>query len=66
MFEHEEGINQIDAVGQFIKRKLKQYPALVRIIIYSSSINTIKETGEQLGYPIYYADVGSEKQKAHI
>ena len=25
-----------------------------------------KETGEQLGYPIYYADVGSEKQKAHI
>jgi superfamily II DNA helicase RecQ len=66
MFEHEEAIDQIDGVGQLIKRKLEQYPAPARIIIYSSSIDTIKETGEQLGHPMYYADVGSEKQKAHI
>ena len=66
VFEHEEGIDQIDAVGQLIKRKLKQYPAPAKIIIYSSSISTIKEMGEQLGYPMYYADVGSEKPKADI
>jgi RecQ family ATP-dependent DNA helicase len=66
VFEHEEGIDQIDAVGQMIRDKLKQYPAPAKVIVYSSSIDTIKEMGEQLGYPMYYADVGSEKQKAHI
>jgi superfamily II DNA helicase RecQ len=66
VFEHEEGIDQIDAVGQMVRRKLQEYPAPAKIIIYSSSIETIKEMGERLGYPTYYADVGSERQKAHI
>jgi superfamily II DNA/RNA helicase len=45
---------------------LEQYPAPAKVIIYSSSIETIKALGERLGYPMYFADVGSEKQKAYI
>lgn len=66
VFEYVEGIDQVDAVSQMIHQKLKQYPVPAKIIIYSSSIETIKELGERLGYPMYFADIGSEKQKAHI
>ena len=47
-------------------KKLKQYPALAKIIVYSSSINTIKELGGALDCHMYYVDVGSNKEKDKI
>jgi hypothetical protein len=49
-----------------ISQKLQEYPSPAKMIIYSNSIRTIQELGEELGYPMYYADVGSEKEKAQI
>ncbi|KFY83511.1 hypothetical protein V498_08019, partial [Pseudogymnoascus sp. VKM F-4517 (FW-2822)] len=46
--------------------KLEEYLALAKIIIYSSSIVAIKALGEELGYPTYYADVGSKAEKKQI
>jgi superfamily II DNA helicase RecQ len=66
VFEHRKETDQIDAVGEIIRQKLIQYPAPAKIIIYSSSIEMIEEMGVRLGYPMYYAGVGNEKQKAHI
>ncbi|KFZ22776.1 hypothetical protein V502_02745, partial [Pseudogymnoascus sp. VKM F-4520 (FW-2644)] len=66
VFEYEAEMEQSDAVGRLIRQKLQEYPSPAKIIIYSSSIHTIKELGKQLGYPMYYAEVGSEKEKAQI
>jgi len=66
VFEHAAEVEQHKAVGQLIQQKLEEYPAPAKIIIYSNSIDTIKELGARLGYPMYYADVGSEKEKAQI
>ncbi|KFY83115.1 hypothetical protein V498_08293, partial [Pseudogymnoascus sp. VKM F-4517 (FW-2822)] len=46
--------------------KLEEYLAPAKIIIYSSSIVAIKALGEELGYPTYYANVGSEAEKKQI
>jgi len=64
--EYEAEMEQSEAVGQLIRQKLQEYPAPAKVIIYSNSIDTIKELGERLGYPMYYAGVGSEKEKARI
>ena len=64
--EYEAEMEQSEAVGRLIGQKLQQYPMPAKMIIYSNSIRTIQELGEQLGYPTYYADVGSEKEKAQI
>jgi superfamily II DNA helicase RecQ len=64
--EYERGIEQSEAVSRLISQKLQEYPSPAKMIIYSNSIRTIEELGEQLGYPMYYADVGSEKEKAQI
>jgi superfamily II DNA helicase RecQ len=64
--EYDRGVEQSEAVGQLISQKLQEYPSPAKMIIYSNSIQTIQELGEQLGYPTYYADVGSEKEKAQI
>ena len=66
VFEYERGVERSEAVGQFIRQKLQEYPSPAKMIIYSNSIQTIEDLGEQLGYPMYYADVGSEKEKAQI
>ena len=44
-------------------QKLEEYPALAKIIIYSSSIKAIKELGKELGFLMYYTNVGSEVEK---
>ena len=64
--EYERGIEQSEAVSRLISQKLQEYPSPAKMIIYSNSIRTIEELGDQLGYPMYYADVGSEKEKAQI
>jgi hypothetical protein len=49
-----------------ISEKLQEYPSPAKMIIYSNRIRTIQQLGEELGYPMYYADVRSEKEKAQI
>jgi superfamily II DNA helicase RecQ len=66
VWEYGAETEQGEAVGALIEQKLEAYPAPAKIIIYSNSIDTIKELGAALGYPMYYADVGSEKEKAQI
>jgi hypothetical protein len=57
---------QIEAVCQLVAEKLEQYLSLAKIIMYSSSINTIKELGGALNCHMYYVDVGNNKEKDKI
>lgn len=49
-----------------VAKKLKQYSTLAKIIKYSSSIRAIEELGSALNCHVYYADVGSTKEKDEI
>lgn len=62
----EHDIKQTEAVCQLVADKLQQYPALAKIIVYSSSIDTIKELGSALNCYTYYANVGSTEEKEQI
>jgi superfamily II DNA helicase RecQ len=62
--EHDD--EQTEAVCQLVAEKLEQYPSPAKIIVYSSSIDTIKELGSALDCHMYYADVGSNKEKDKI
>jgi superfamily II DNA helicase RecQ len=57
---------QTEAVCQLVAEKLEQYPSPAKIIVYSSSIETIKGLGSALNCHMYYADVGSDKEKDEI
>lgn len=64
--EHKGDIEETQAVHNLVAQKLEEYPVLAKIIIYSSSIEAIKELGKELEYPMYYAKVGSEAEKKKI
>ncbi|OBT40744.1 hypothetical protein VE00_09795 [Pseudogymnoascus sp. WSF 3629] len=64
--EHEGDIEETQAVRDLVAWKLEEYLAPAKIIIYSSSIEAIKELGKELEYPMYYAKVGSEAEKKKI
>jgi hypothetical protein len=49
-----------------VAEKLEQYLSLAKIIVYSNSINTIKELGSALNCHMYYVDVRSDKEKDEI
>jgi hypothetical protein len=49
-----------------VVEKLEQYPSLAKIIMYNSNINSIKELSGALNCHMYYADVGSDKEKDEI
>ena len=53
-------------VQELVARKLQQYPAPAKIIIYSSSIDSIEEIGAKLGCYVYHASVGSSEVKSRI
>ena len=55
-----------EAVCQLVAEKLEQYPSPAKIIVYSSSIETIEELGRALSCHMYYEDVGSAKEKDEI
>ena len=58
--------DQTEAVCQLVAEKLEQYPSPAKIIVYSSCIDTIKELGATLNCHMYYAKVGSTKEKDKI
>lgn len=62
----EHNNEQTEAVCWLVAKKLEQYLSLAKIIVYSSSIKTIKELGSELNCYIYYIDVGSAKEKDEI
>ena len=62
--EHND--KQTEAVCWLVVEKLEQYLSLAKIIVYSSSIKTIKELGEALNCYIYYANIRSAKEKDEI
>ena len=64
--EHDGDIEEVQAVRDLVAQKLKEYLALAKIIIYSSSIKAIKELSKELDCPTYYANVGSEAEKKQI
>lgn len=64
--EHAVDTEETTCVQELVEQKLQQYPALAKIIIYSSSINSIEEIGAKLGYYIYHASIGSLKVKSRI
>ena len=64
--EHKEGVDEMTSIQELVSQKLQQYPAPAKIIIYSSSIDTIEEIGAQLGCHIYHASIGSAEAKSGI
>lgn len=62
----EEGQGEIEAACQLVQRKMEEYPAPAKIIIYSSSITTTKELGAALDCHMYYRDVGDIHAKEEI
>jgi hypothetical protein len=64
--EHLAETEESTFVQELVARKLQQYLALAKIIIYSSSIDGIEEIGAKLGCHIYYANVGSPEVKSRI
>lgn len=57
---------EIEAVGQLVEEKCKQYPAPAKIIIYSSTIEGTKQLREKLGCHAYYRAVGDTEAKDEI
>ena len=55
--EGEKGETVVEAICQLVKKKLEQYPARSKIVVYSSSVEQTVEIGEALGCPIYHRSV---------
>ena len=64
--EYSSVVEQTEAVCHLVPKMLEKYPSPAKIIVYSSSIETIKELGGELDCHMYYADVGSTKEKDEI
>ena len=64
--EHEAEVEELSAVQTLVEQKLEQYPAPAKIIIYSSTIESIEEIGARLGCHIYHASIGSPEAKSRI
>ena len=64
--EDEFGRGDIAAVCRLVEKKLEEYPAPAKIIIYSSSIVTTQEVSNALGCHAYYRDVGDAAVKDEI
>jgi superfamily II DNA helicase RecQ len=64
--EHEAEVEELSAVQALVEQKLEQYPTPAKIIIYSSTIESIEEIGAKLGCHIYHASIGSPEIKSRI
>ena len=64
--EHLAETEESTFVQELVAQKLQQYLALAKIIIYSSSINSIKEIRAKLGCYIYHTSIRSLKVKSRI
>ena len=44
----------VEAICQLVERKLEQYPAPSKVVVYSGSVEQTVAIREALGCPIYY------------
>jgi superfamily II DNA helicase RecQ len=66
VLEHSAETEESTFVQELVAWKLEQYPALAKIIIYSSSIDSIEEIEAKLDCHIYHTSVGSPEVKSYI
>jgi superfamily II DNA helicase RecQ len=64
--EDKLGRGDVAAVRRLVDRKLEEYAALAKIIVYSSSIVTTQEVSSALDCHAYYRDVGDAVVKNEI
>src|SRR5271167_4515960 len=57
---------QEEAVQQLVVRKLNEYAALAKIVVYSSGIKTTKALRDVLDCYAYYREVGNVQEKEEI
>jgi hypothetical protein len=55
--KREKGETVVEAICQLVKKKLEQYLACSKIVVYGSSVEQTVEIGEALGCPIYHRSV---------
>ena len=54
----------MEAICRLVERKLEEYPAPSKIVVYGGSVEQTKEIGEALGCPIYHRNVDDQAGKA--
>ena len=59
-----EGETVVEAICRLVERKLEEYPAPSKIVVYGGSVEQTKEIGEALGCPIYHRNVDDRAGKA--
>jgi superfamily II DNA helicase RecQ len=62
--EGEKGETVVEAICRLVEKKLEQYPAPNKIVVYSRSVEQTVEIGEALGCPIYHCNVDDRAGKA--
>src|SRR5450432_3673130 len=62
--EGEEGETVVEVICQLVKRKLEQYLAPSKIVVYSGSIEQTVAIREVLEYPIYHRNIDDRAGKA--
>jgi superfamily II DNA helicase RecQ len=62
--EGEKGETVVEAICQLVKKKLEQYLARSKIVVYGGSVEQTVEIEEALGCPIYYRSVDDRAGKA--
>jgi hypothetical protein len=55
----EKGETVVEAIYQLVKKKLKQYLARSKIVVYNSSVEQTIKIKEALRCPIYYCSVNN-------
>jgi superfamily II DNA helicase RecQ len=63
-YQVQEVGDTIEAICQLVKRKLEQYPAPGKIVVYGGSVEQTVAIGEALGCPIYHRGVDNRAGKA--
>lgn len=64
--EYNNVVELTKAIQQLVAKKLEEYVALAKIVVYSSSIETTKALRDTLDCYVYYKEVGSVEEKEQI
>lgn len=62
--EREKGGIVVEAICRLVKKKLEQYPAPNKIVVYSGSVEQTVKIREALRCPIYHCNVNDRAGKA--
>ena len=59
-----EGDGVVEAICQLVEKKLEQYLAPSKIVVYGGSVEQMVAIGEALGCPIYHYSIDDRARKA--